>query len=91
MGRHSRHEPRAPIQGPWLFAVVALVVLILALGIGSYLISAFLRPSTPSSVPAISAVTPATTAEPDLSVPPSTKSTKVRRMGTPDYSKVNAK
>lgn len=89
MGRHSKHEPRAPIQGPWLFAVVALVVFVLALGIGSYLLSNFLWPSTPPSVPTITAVAP--TEEPDLPVPPSTKSTKVRRMGTPDYSKVNAK
>lgn len=89
MGRHSKHEPRAPIQGPWLFAVVALVVLILALGVGSRLVSDFLWPSTSPSIPTITAVAP--TEEPGLSVPPSTKSTKVRRMGTPDYSKVNAK
>lgn len=92
MGRHSREEPRTRSKGPWLFAVVCLVILILALGIGSSLVSDFLWPATPPSVPAISAVAPPIpSTEPDLSVPPSTKKTTVRRMGTHDYSKVNDK
>ena len=41
MGAHSkRKEPRILrlLEGPWLFVVVAVVVLLTALGVGSYLI-----------------------------------------------------